>query len=247
MNFLIAPDFPPEYFAGWHLLNAYLQRETGLSIHLITPSTAEEEAGTISADIVDIIYANPFDASNLIYQKGYVPLVRPINLSDEMVIATSATQSIQTLSDLKPGMRVLYTENRDVKLIGLRLLESVDLNEGNLEWVRADAFQAVARHLIDGKAEFGMFLSSAYWSLTELTRSRLRLLIESRITDISHVVLLHPRHADKWEQLVQSFIGLVDSAEGRAILSDLGMQEGFEVLTDEDTDFMIDLMETLLD
>ena len=35
LNFLVAPDFAPERFAGWHMLNSLLQSRTGLHMHLI--------------------------------------------------------------------------------------------------------------------------------------------------------------------------------------------------------------------
>ena len=40
LNFLVAPDFAPERFAGWHMLNSLLQSRTGLHMHLMTPATA---------------------------------------------------------------------------------------------------------------------------------------------------------------------------------------------------------------
>ena len=163
------------------------------------------------------------------------------------MIATAANQPLQTLEDIKPDMRVLHTENRDVKLIGLRLLEAVDLNEDNLQWLEVDAFQAVARHLIDGDAEVGFFLASAYQGLSSLTLNQLRTLMESKITDISHVLLLHPRHSAQQEKLRSAFLEMGNDAAGQMVLEDLGLPEGFETLTQEDAEFMIDLMETLLD
>jgi len=35
-NFLIAPGFSPERFAGWHMLNTLLQRRSGIKLHLLT-------------------------------------------------------------------------------------------------------------------------------------------------------------------------------------------------------------------
>ena len=33
INLLIAPDFAPERFAGWHMLNTLLQKKSGIHIH----------------------------------------------------------------------------------------------------------------------------------------------------------------------------------------------------------------------
>ena len=39
LNLLIAPDFAPERFAGWHMLNTLLQKRSGLQLHLLTPAS----------------------------------------------------------------------------------------------------------------------------------------------------------------------------------------------------------------
>ena len=44
LNFLIAPDFAPERFAGWHMLNTLLQRRSGIQLHLLTPASPAEQA-----------------------------------------------------------------------------------------------------------------------------------------------------------------------------------------------------------
>ena len=40
-NLLIAPDFAPERFAGWHMLNTVLQKKSGLALHL--PHSSPQE------------------------------------------------------------------------------------------------------------------------------------------------------------------------------------------------------------
>ena len=131
----------------------------------------------------------------MIRQKGYVPFARPVGKFDEMVIATAAESALQRLENILPGSRIALTDNKDVKLIGLRLLEPADLTQDLIEWVQVDSFQEAARLTIKGEVQAGFFLAESYGSLTRMTRSHLRVLVESRISDISHVVLAHPRMA----------------------------------------------------
>src|SRR5690554_37958 len=84
INVLIAPDFAPEHFAGWHLFNTLMQRKTGLALRLLTSASASEQAQLITDGKADIIYANPFDAASMVRDAGYVALVRPINKANEM-------------------------------------------------------------------------------------------------------------------------------------------------------------------
>ena len=73
LNLLIAPDFAPERFAGWHMLNTLLQKRSGLQLHLLTPASAAEQAQLIAEGKVDAVYANPFDAASMIRDAGYQP------------------------------------------------------------------------------------------------------------------------------------------------------------------------------
>ncbi|CAM3303119.1 phosphate/phosphite/phosphonate ABC transporter substrate-binding protein [Polaromonas hydrogenivorans] len=247
LNFLIAPDFSPERFAGWHMLNTLLQRRSGIHLHLLTPASPAEQAALLAEGKVDLVYANPFDAADMIRNQGYVPFARPAERFDEMVIATGSESSLQKLEDIQPGSRIALTDNKDVKLIGLRLLEPADLNESLIEWVPVESFQAVARLTIKGGVQAGFFLAEAYASLTRMTRSQLRVLVESRISDISHVVLAHPRMAGDLPRLSEALLGIGREPADSDVLEALGIPKGFEPMTQEDAEFMIDLMDTLLD
>ncbi len=244
---MIAPDFAPDRFAGWHMLNTVLQRRSGIHLHLLTPVDATDQAHVIAADQVDLIYANPFDAADMVRNRGFIPIARPAQRSDEMVIATGADSAIQTLADLKPGHRVAVTHNKDVKLIGLRLLEPVDLDESLLQWVDVESFQAGARRAIKGEVDAAFFLADAFASLSRLTRSQMRVLVESRISDISHVVLAHPRMMADLPQVSQALLSFGQEPRDKEVLEALGLPHGFEPMSQEDAEFMIDLMETLLD
>ncbi|MBO9514048.1 MAG: PhnD/SsuA/transferrin family substrate-binding protein [Variovorax sp.] len=247
LNFLIAPDFAPDRFAGWHMLNTALQRRSGIHLHLLTPAGAQEQARLIAEGSVDLIYANPFDAASLIRESGFVAFARPKNHSDEMVIATAAQSSMERLEDLRPGCRIALTDNRDVKLIGLRLLEAADLKELDVHWVQTDAYQVTARKVIAGEVEAGFFLADSYHSLSRLTHARLRPLIESAIHDISHVLIASPRMAQALGGVADALLSLGADEESRSVLDALGLPEGFERMTAEDAEFMVDLMDTLLD
>ncbi len=246
INLLIAPDFAPERFAGWHMLNTLLQKSSGIAIHLDTPASAQEQNDKIQSQNIEAIYANPFDAATMIREQGYRAVARPIGKSDEMVIAAQAEGAINQLEALKPGCTIAMADNRDVKLIGLRLLEAVDLVEADIEWKITETYQAAARHLIKGEADAAFFLSEVYHSLSRLTRSQMQVLIESDLSDISHVVLVKESFAQS-ELFIQVLLNLKDSAEGKQVLAELGMEAGFEAMTQEDGEFMIDLMDTLLD
>ncbi len=244
-NFLIAPDFSPERFAGWHMFNTLLQKRSDVGLHLLTPTSHEEQESLIDDD-VQLIYANPFDAAKLVREYGYRPLARPVGISDEMVMVSSAKSDINSMDDIPAKPSIAMANNRDVKLIGLRLLESVDITEDDIDFHITENYQAAARNVIQGKTDLAFFIAETFATLSNLTKMQLNLIIESDIATITHVVLVKGdfEHADAIKDVILS---LNKDEDGHAVLSELGMPQGFEELTEEDTEFMIDLMETLLD
>lgn len=244
-NFLIAPDFSPERFAGWHLLNSLLQKRSNLALHLSTPASHAEQETQIATGQVAVVYANPFDAAKMIREQGYKAIARPIDKHDEMVIASSAKGDIKSLDDLQAGVTIAMANNRDVRLIGMRLLEAVDLGEGDVYFDIMETYQASARAVIQGKAQVAFFIKEIFDTLSNLTKSQLNVLIESNIATLSHVVLVK-EDFEYGEALREVLLSLHNDDEGLAVLHELGMK-GFEIMNEEEAEFMIDLMETLLD
>lgn len=245
-NMLIAPDFSPDRFAGWHMFNTLIQKRAQLDMHLNIPASHTEQKQMIDNGDIAVIYANPFDAATLIREQGYRAVARPIGKSDEMVIASSSNGDIKTLDDLSAGATIAMADNRDVKLIGLRLLEAVDLLADDLNWQITETYQAAARQVIKGEAQATFFLAEIFHSLSRLTKAQLTVLIESDLADISHVLLIKDGFEDE-QILMDTILNLHNDDDGKDTLTELGMPQGFEAMSEEDGEFMLDLMETLLD
>jgi len=243
---LIAPDFSPERFAGWHMFNTLIQKRANLNMHLNIPTSHAEQETVISEGDIQVIYANPFDAATLIREHGYHAVARPIGKSDEMVIAAAANSDINSLDDIKAGATIAMADNRDVKLIGLRLLEAVDIEEADLNWSVTETYQAAARQVIKGDAQAAFFLAEIFHSFSRLTKAQLSVLIESDLADISHVLLIKDGFPDT-DILMDAILNLHNDDDGKEALTELGMPQGFEAMNEEDAEFMIDLMQTLLD
>ena len=245
-NMLIAPDFSPERFAGWHMFNTLIQKRANLNMHLNIPASQAEQQGIINQGDIQVIYANPFDAATLIREQGYRAVARPIGKSDEMVITAAANSDINSLEDIKAGATVAMADNRDVKLIGLRLLEAVDIAEADLNWTVTETYQAAARQVIKGDAQVAFFMAEIFHSFSRLTKAQLSVLIESDLADISHVLLIKDGFPDS-DILMDAILNLHNDDDGKEALAELGMPQGFEAMDEEDAEFMIDLMQTLLD
>lgn len=247
LNLLIATDFAPDRFAGWHMLNTLLQKKSGLSLHLLTPASASEQNQLIREGKVDLMYAGPFDSASMVRDSGYRAVVRPIGKPDEIVVAAGADSKYNEVEDLQPGCKIAATDKKDVKLIGLRLLKPAALTGDDLEWKEVDAYQAAARMAIAGEVDASFLPDDAYESFSKLTRSRLKILAKSELADITHVLLAGPKAAENADAIKEALVGMGSTPDGQPVLDELGFSDGFEVMKEEDMKSMIDLMDTLLD
>ncbi|MBE0437749.1 MAG: phosphate/phosphite/phosphonate ABC transporter substrate-binding protein [Methylomicrobium sp.] len=243
-KFTVSPDFTPDHLSGWYIFNTWLQRQTDSAIHLEMYDDFQLQREAIAHDQIDLIYANPFDAAMLVREKGFMPLVKPQGESDEAIIAVNADSAIQCVTDLKPGTRVSYTDDPDVRLMGMIMLEPGDLDVGNIQGVPCDTYILVAKHLLQGDADVGIFLAEAYDDLSEMIKKRLRILVRSQIGVIHHSLMIGPKLKDKKELFEKSLLKMAEETKGAGVLESLGFK-GWEKVDGEEMEFMIDLMDTL--
>ena len=244
-TFTVSPDFPPDDIAGWYVLNTFLQRQTGEHIHLELFDRFDQQRAVIESGGIDLIYANPFDAARLVRDHGFVAVAKPIGVRDEAMIVASTTSSIERIEDLQAGCRVAVTDDPDVRMIGMIMLEPADLDATTIETVERPTYVLVAKAVLMDDADVGVFLVDAYEGLSGVTRSGLRPLVSSEIGVINHMLMVGPTMAAAVPNLSTIVLGMDDDPAQRSIVESLGFA-GWSAVEHEETEFMIDLMDTLL-
>lgn len=242
--FTVSPDFTPEHLSGWYIFNTWLQKQTGLAIHLEMYNDFQTQRAAIQADQIDLIYANPFDAAMLVRDKGFLPLVKADGASDEAIIAVSAASTFHDVDDLAAGTRVAFTDDPDVHLMGMIMLEPADLDKDSIQPLRVDNYVLVAKHLLKGDADVGIFLAEAYDDLSAIVKKQLRILVRSQISVIHHALMVGPKLRDRRETIRDILLGMPQEEKGLGVLNSLGFQ-AWQTVDDEEMEFMIDLMDTL--
>jgi phosphonate transport system substrate-binding protein len=240
----VSPDFSPDHIAGWYIFNTWLQRQTGLAIHLRLFDSFEQQRQAIENNEIDIIYANPFDASMLVREKGFMTVAKPQNKPDEAIIAVADESTTQAVEDLQDGTCIAQTDDPDVNMMGMIMLEPGDLNAENTSSQQVDTYILVAKKLLTGQADVGFFLKDAYDNLSSLVQKQLRILVSSQIHVITHVMLVSPKLQDDIDTIRETLLEMPDREKGQGVLDSMGMT-GWDQQTQEDTEFMIDLMDTL--
>ena len=242
-QFTVSPDFSPDHLSGWYIFNTWLQKQTGEAIHLEMYDNFQSQRNAIQQNNVDLIYANPYDAAMLVRENGFLPLVTS-GIADEAIIAVNADSPIADVAELAANIRVAMSEDPDVRMMGLIMLEPADLNASNISIIGCDSYVLVAKQLLRQDAEVGVFLAEAYDDLSNIIKSKLRILVRSQISVIHHALMIGPKLANKRAEYQQLLLNMADDPKCNYVLHILGFETWVKV-EDEDMEFMIDLMDTL--
>ncbi len=242
--FTVSPDFSPDHLSGWYIFNTWLQRQTEQAIHLEILNDFASLHSAIQKDQIDLIYANPYDAAMLVREKGFLPVAKPAGESDEAIIAVADSSDVNVVEDLKPGIRVAYTVDPDVRLMGMIMLEPADLDSDNITPVLTGSYPVVAKHLLKNEADVGIFLAEAFDDLSNLIKNQLKVLVRSQISVIHHALMIGPKFQHQREAMTELLTSMHYDEKGTSILQSLGFN-AWEKVDDEETEFMIDLMDTL--
>lgn len=245
-NFSVSPDFNPSHISGWYIFNTWLQRAISENIHLELYNDFESHRNAIATDQLDLIYANPYDAALLVRDKGFVPVACPENRSDEAIIAVNKESPLVNIEALSEGTRISSTDDPDVRMMCMIMLEPAGLDKTNTVLNQRDTYVLVAKDLLKNDADIGFFLEETYNDLSEIIRNQLRPLVQSEIHVIHHLLLAGPKLASKRDAIQKSLLSMADDEKGKGVLKSLNFQ-GWSAVEQEDTEFMIDLMDTLME
>jgi phosphonate transport system substrate-binding protein len=245
-QFTVSPDFGPSHIAGWQIFNTWLQRQLSEGIHFELYDSFDQQRQAITNDGVDLIYANPYDAAMLVRDKGFMAIAKASDKPDEAMIVVNAESEIQSVEDLKAGTKVATTDDPDVHMMGMIMLEPADLNAENIEVTQCNSYVLVAKQLLRGTSDVGFFLEEAFQDLSVMVREQMRALVTSQIQIVQHVLLVGPKLAERKDEISQLLVAMTDDANGKGVLESLDIA-GWEKLEQEDVEFMIDLMSTLVE
>lgn len=243
--FTVSPDFTPYHLSGWYIFNTWLQKATNEPIRLIMYDNFLNQRQAIEDDVIDLIYANPYDAAMLVRNKEFQPLVRPEGYQDEAIIIVNANNQVQDVADLQAGTRVAVTDDPDVSMMGMIMLEPGDLDSTNVQFIPCQNYILVAKQLIQGNADVGVFLAEAFDDMSNLVKNQLRILVRSQIGVIHHSLMVGAKLQNKHSLLQQVLMDMNSSDKGKKVLNSLGFKQWL-IVDDEEMEFMIDLMDTLV-
>ncbi len=237
-------DVTPAEFSDWYMLNTWLQKKTKQTIHLHIPISFAELQQKIEEESADIIFVNPYDTAMLVRDNHYIPIVRPDKLMDEVVVVTSKDSDMDDFTQLQTGCRIALTDDKNVRMLGLMLIEPADLSADNLHFVSAISPVAVAQKVIKGKADLGFILTKAYDRFSDLLKRDLKTLIFSKINLFNHTIIAKEQVLEVLPQLPFLLAKMHTDPRGQAILNHLHIGR-WHLVELEQVESMMDVIETL--
>ncbi len=243
INFTISPSFPTERISDWYIFNTWLQRALSISIHLELYNDFGSQRRAIAEGSVDLIYANPFDASLLVRERNFLAVAGPTG-GDEMVVFTAAAKPYQNITDLQSGLRLSCTDDPSVNTVGRILLEPADLDASDIITLPTETYIQVTRAVLRDHADIGFMPVDAFSSLSNVVRRDLRVLVTSQLHVIHHSFLVGPALHERSEEIANLLTSLHESTKGSELLAGLG-SERWRRIAHEDVELMIDIISTL--
>jgi len=240
----ISPDFKPELISGWYIFNTWLQKTIGEDIHLELINDFAELEQLIDNNKIDLIYSNPCDIAKLIREKSFAPIVKPVGTQDETIIISRSDTPISDVESLQSKVKVAMTDTPDVNTIGAIMLEPADIGISDIETVSCSNYITVAKKVINGEADIGFLLASAYNDFSRLTKKQIKPLITSKIHLLHHAFLVGPDFSDKKSNLLQALLSMNNNTSGQGMLKNLEI-ENWEIMDNDEAEFLIDLIDTL--
>lgn len=206
---------------GWYFFNTYLQRHTGREIQLELVHGAMNEQGS-NIELMDIVFAKPFEATRLLMQNNFSPLLHPLNQTDEVTLLVHADDKRQKISDFHNGKVITATADSFVYLLGRFLLEETSTTLLDYSFSGHDI--KALQMLLKGQADILFIATETYRGLSSLTRNMLREIDQSETGFAFHLFCAAPHCADVGKVITEVLLNMEQDSQGRQVLADLGLE-----------------------
>lgn len=169
-------------------------------------------------DELDLVYANPNDALQLVQEREFIPLARMEGRFDEAVIVARRGDPLE-LAVLRER-RVATCKAMIITDVGLRHLAKQGLASGEL--VDHTSWGAALAALLHEKTDAAILYRDFYEGLRPETQEKLKVLATTDEAVAFHAFLLAPKKAEWAEALRSALLSLHETPGGKDALLSLG-------------------------
>ncbi|NJP05203.1 MAG: phosphate/phosphite/phosphonate ABC transporter substrate-binding protein [Chloroflexaceae bacterium] len=186
----------------------------------------------------DIVYTNPSDRISILKAHGYVPVARPMNTYDEVVLVASTEVANPSINSLQ-GAEIATVTSLIPTHLSFDLLHRQGIKAGALH--HKESWQAVISSVWNHEVEFGFVYKDTYDHLSDHGKSLINMFYVSDERKAFHTLEISPRLADRKSEIEQLLLGMDADAAGQTLLQTLDIEKWLPV-TDEEMGIMEQLM-----
>ena len=222
-NMLVCPHDTAKNPGRWYFLAQYAALQ-GMPVHFdISLDFVEFHQQLANADIV---YANPQDAVHLIADRGFLPLVRPADIYDEVVFIANHKVDNPNIQSIN-GRSIASVTSMLITNIGLDILEREAVKPADIQ--SADTWLDVLNIVRAGEVAYGFMYKDTYDGLSEENRNSVNVFYVSAEKRVFHSICVNATmaaDAEKWKAL---FLSMHTNDDGKMTLEELGIKEWYPV------------------
>jgi ABC-type transporter Mla MlaB component len=231
LNLLISAQ-SSQQMNGWYFFNTYLQKRLGREIHLELVHGAMGER-RLPIERMDMVFTKPFEATRLLLEYNFHPLIRPIDQTDEVTLLVRTDDPRQSLADFQGGKIVTAAQDNFVYLLGRFLLEEDESALADMDYLFSGHDIKALQMLLKGAADILFMLSDTYNGLSGLTRKMLRKIDQSETAFAFHLFCIAPHRLELGEAVAEVLLDMGRDSQGRQVLADLGIEGWCKPTQDE--------------
>lgn len=225
-KFTVDPNYCGKNLPGWFLVSSYLQKKLGEKIKFIPCKDFDECRNTVISGEVDIVYANPLDWVIYMNKLNFIPLAKPIDHYDEVLVCSTKYKNYTQL--IKPINITSAHKKTFVHMMGLFLLEKSEIDLDNCNFSFCGSYQNVIKDLLQTNFDLGFVFNEVYEKSSKIIKDQLNILDASNDGLIFHAFCISPKLASYQNEILDA----IENFDKR-LLADIGFK-GFEPVNEDE-------------
>ena len=230
LTLMVSPHDTAKNPDRWFRFVQYLNHHLTISVHLELSLDFQDFHENLEE--ADLVYANPADTIYLLEQKQFYPVVRPINLHDEVVFIANHNISNPSLDSLH-GATIATVNSMLPTKLALRMLKEQGIVPSQL--LNQSSWLGVLNSVSKHEAPFGIIYKDTYNELSQKTKEMVIAFAASDEKAIFHGINISQKALLSKSELVDLLLAMNTDEAGKDVLKELHI-EGWQTTTSEEID-----------
>ena len=198
---------------GWFTFTTFMQRRLKTAIRFEQSMSIAQMADKP----IDLLYANPYFACNLIETRQMIPVMRSGESSEQVVVLANAA-SRRTLAELNGAHVTAASPESLVLLLGRKLCDDNGLNSSGLSYNYCGNEIKTIQNLVKNRTDLAFISRQTYESLSSFSRNSVSMVMASKVPFSQSLFCIAPHLEAMKEALQEMLSSMPDDEEGRKIL-----------------------------